>query len=59
MKRSRSQPFTGVGRFGMQVIPGSRGVETRGEVEIEKVRLENKISIFRMADGPCISKRRL
>lgn len=59
MKRSRSQTFTGVGRFGMQVIPGSRGVETKGEVEIEKVRLENKISIFRMADAPCISKGRL
>ena len=43
----------------MQVIPGSRGVETKGEVEIEKVRLENKISIFRMADAPCISKGRL
>ena len=59
MKRSRSQPFTGVGRFGMQVIRGSRGVDTRGEVEKEKVRLENKISVLRMADGPCISKGRL
>ena len=38
--KSRSQPFTGVGRFEMQVIPGSRGVETRGEVEKEKVRRE-------------------
>lgn len=43
----------------MQVIRGSRGVDTRGEVEKEKVRLENKISVLRMADGPCISKGRL
>ena len=43
----------------MQVIRGSRGVDTWREVEKEKVRLENKISVLRVADGPCISKGRL